>query len=166
MSERFTPTSVLGAVLFVGASLAVSIASGPSQAAGIKDLAGRWSGWGSVKLTNGATEQVKCVATYFLKDTGSGLDQNLRCASSSYKIDAKANYVVSGSSVSGTWEERTHSAKGAVAGSFANDSFRLTVQGETFSANMTMTSSKCKQSISITPQGLDVRSISVGLRKC
>ncbi|KUO62816.1 MAG: hypothetical protein APF80_03825 [Alphaproteobacteria bacterium BRH_c36] len=139
---------------------------GPLAAAGIHDLAGRWSGWGSVKLTNGATEQVKCVATYFIEKAGSTLDQNLRCASASYKIDAKANYSVTGSRVSGSWEERTHSAKGEVAGQVTDNHFKLLVKGDTFTANMTMSSSACKQSISITPQGLNVDSISIGLRKC
>lgn len=138
----------------------------PAQAASLTEMAGRWSGWGSVKLTNGATEQVKCIATYFVKDSGSSLDQNLRCASASYKIDAKANFSVNGTSVVGSWEERTHSAKGDVAGKLTDNGFNLSVTGETFSALMTMTSSKCKQSISIKPEGLDVNSISIGLRKC
>lgn len=163
MSERLRD---LGAMLLASLVIATLVSVAPLKAAGISELAGRWSGWGSVKLTNGATEQVKCVATYFVKDSGAGLDQNLRCASSSYKIDAKANYVVSGNSVSGTWEERTHSAKGAVAGNVQDNLFKLTVQGDSFSANMTLTSTKCKQSINITPQGLDVVSISVGLQKC
>lgn len=129
---------------------------------------------GAVKLTNGGTEQVKCVATYFITEAGSSfiteagssLDQNLRCASASYRIDAKANYSVSVNSVSGSWEEQTHSAKGVVAGNVTDNLFKLRVKGDTFTASMTMSSSECKQSISITPQGLNVDSISIGLRKC
>ncbi|MBU1211515.1 MAG: hypothetical protein KJ587_09615 [Alphaproteobacteria bacterium] len=166
MTVHYTPIWLRGFVRLFCASLAIAAVPAPSVAAGIDDLAGRWSGWGSVKLTNGATEQVKCVATYFIKEAGSSLDQNLRCASASYKIDAKANYNVSGSAVSGSWEERTHSAKGVVAGQVTDNLFKLSVKGDTFSANMTMSSSACKQSISITPQGLNVDSISIGLKKC
>ncbi len=138
----------------------------PVAAANVKNLAGRWSGWGSVKLSNGATEQVKCVATYFVKKAGALINQNLRCASASYKIDAKANYNVKGSALTGEWEERTHSAKGNVQGRMTGDGFQLAVKGETFSARMIVSSSRCKQSINISPRGLDVSRISIGLKKC
>jgi hypothetical protein len=138
----------------------------PVAAGSVKDLAGRWSGWGSVKLSNGATEQVKCVATYFVKNAGALINQNLRCASASYKIDAKANYNVKGNALTGEWEERTHSAKGNVQGRMTGNGFRLAVKGETFSARMIVTSSRCKQSINISPRGLDVSRISIGLKKC
>ena len=51
-------------------ALVVASMAQPVAAGSVKDLAGRWSGWGSVKLSNGATEQVKCVATYFVKNAG------------------------------------------------------------------------------------------------
>jgi hypothetical protein len=157
-----------GLAAIIGIIAAVSFSSGSrsASAAGLAELAGRWSGWGSVKLTNGATEQVKCIATYFVNDAGSSLDQNLRCASASYKIDAKAQFNVEGTSVSGSWEERTHSAKGDVAGQLIDNGLKLSVKGETFSALMTLIASACKQSISITPEGLNVSRISIGLRKC
>lgn len=154
------------AVAITAAPLLVSIGAFPVAAGGVKELAGRWSGWGAVKLSNGATEQVKCVATYFVKNSGARINQNLRCASSSYKIDAKAHYNVNGAALTGEWEERTHSAKGNVLGRVTDDGFRLSVKGETFSANMIVTSSRCKQQISISPKGLNVARISIGLRKC
>lgn len=131
----------------------------------VDNLAGRWSGWGSVQMSNGSTEQVKCVATYFVKNSGGTVDQNLRCASSSYSIDARANYIVNGSALSGSWEERKHSARGDVNGRVTSDGFRLSVKGDTFTANMIVTASSCKQSISIRPQGTNVSQISIGLRR-
>ncbi len=158
--------SVLRVVLLAGGVVAFGFVEMGSVAAGtVKNLAGRWSGWGSVKMSNGSTEQMKCVATYFVKNSGGTIDQNLRCASSSYSIDAKANYVVEGSALTGNWEERKHSAQGAVSGRVTNDGFRLAVRGDTFTANMVVTASSCKQSIRITPQGLNVSQISVGLRR-
>lgn len=171
MPESRKPDCARGSVRLAGFStvlLIAVLASGSAglKAAGIEELSGRWSGWGALRLSNGAVEQVKCVATYFVTEAGSSLDQNLRCASAGYKIDAKANYIVSGGTVRGTWEERTHSARGEVAGNVTNNLFRLTIFGDTFSADMTMSATRCKQSIRISPSGLDIENISIGLEKC
>ncbi|MEQ8825776.1 MAG: hypothetical protein RIC14_15530 [Filomicrobium sp.] len=138
----------------------------PASAGVVEKLKGRWSGWGAIRLTNGTTEQVKCVATYFLKNSRRRVDQNLRCASASYKIDAKAVYQINGRAVTGTWEELSHSAKGDVFGTVSGTGFQLTVRGDTFSAKMVLSSTACKQSINISPRGLNISNISIGLKKC
>ena len=157
---------VFSAIASAAIAAAAVSASAPVSASPLSDLQGRWSGWGSVQMSNGTREQVKCVATYFLKDGGSSVSQNLRCASSSYKIDAAANYVLKGDQVSGRWEERTWSAVGSVSGRMTDKGFNLAIQGQTFSAGMAMMTTSCKQSIQITPQGFGVSRISIGLGKC
>jgi hypothetical protein len=137
-----------------------------AEASPVGDLPGRWSGWGAVTLANGSSEQVKCVATYFVNGGGASVQQNLRCASTSYKIDATANLIVSNGQVTGAWEEKTWSAIGSVAGRMTGNGFNLSIQGDTFSAAMALTTSNCKQSISIMPRGFDVSKISIGLGKC
>jgi hypothetical protein len=153
----------LGAVSLAAAAVCLGAGAG---AATIADLTGRWSGWGSIQMSNGSTEQVKCIATYFAN--GPGLQQNLRCASQSYKIDAVAKLKVVNGVVSGDWEERTYAAAGSVAGRLngANNSFNLSIQGPAFSAAMAVVTNDCKQTISITPQGFDISRISIGLSKC
>jgi len=131
----------------------------------VSDLPGRWTGSGSVVLANGNTEQVKCIATYFTR-SGDGLQQNLRCASASYKIDATANLVVNGSQISGHWEEKTWAATGQVTGKMGDNSLDLSIRGENFTAAMALTTSSCKQSINISPRGFDISKISIGLGKC
>jgi hypothetical protein len=42
----------------------------------------------------------------------------------------------------------------------------LTIQGASFTAGMNVGLSSCKQSITITPKGLEVRRISMNLAKC
>ncbi len=155
-----------GAALFVACAALIFWAGLPAHADPLQDMPGRWSGWGSVKMSNGSDERVKCVATYFIRDGGSAIDQNLRCASPDYKIDAKAHFKVNGSRVVGEWEERTHSAKGQVAGTKTDNGFELAVQGDTFTARLIMTSSACKQSINIRPTGLNITQVAIGLRKC
>jgi hypothetical protein len=137
-----------------------------AMAAPINDLVGRWSGWGSVTMNSGATEQVKCVATYFIESGGTQLKQNLRCASTSYKIDATAKLSNSNGQLTGEWEEKTYAAVGSVAGRFTGNGFNVSIQGPTFTAAMAVTTTNCKQSISITPTGFDISRIHIGLDKC
>lgn len=131
----------------------------------MNDLPGRWSGWGSVQFTNGTSEQLKCVATYFVEG-GKHVRQNLRCANQSYNIDAAANISVTNGKIAGEWEEKKWSKVGAVAGNLNGNVFNLSIQGDTFTANMALSSTPCKQNITITPQGFDVKKISIGLGKC
>jgi hypothetical protein len=146
------------------ASMAGAAHAAPAGPVG--DLPGRWSGTGAVIYQNGESEQVKCVATYFIEPSSGSVRQNLRCASRGYDIDATANLKVNGGQVSGAWEERRWSATGSVAGQLTSDGFNLSIQGDSFSAAMAVTTSSCKQSISITPRGVDITKISIGLGKC
>jgi hypothetical protein len=154
----------------LGAPLALYISAlgawSASAASPFAELPGRWSGWGSVVMSNGSSEQVKCVATYFLQNGGDGVQQNLRCASSNYKIDATASFLLKGTQVTGVWEEKTWSATGDVTGKFNGNAFDLSIRGPHFSAAMAVTTTSCKQSISIAPTGFDISKITIGLGKC
>jgi hypothetical protein len=70
-----------------------------------------------------------------------------------------------GSQVGGSWEEKTYSAKGDVSGRYSGESFALSIQGASFSAAMNVTLSTCKQSLNISPQGLEVTRVSIALAK-
>ncbi len=150
--------------------LAVLPAGGPASPAlsaqSIDGFSGRWSGWGSITMASGAAEQVKCVATYFIKQDGAELIQNLRCASQSFRIDAVANLDVKGDEVSGKWEERTYAAQGSVSGRLTSGGFNLSIQGDNFSAAMRVAMTDCKQSITIAPRGFEISRIAIGLDKC
>ena len=149
------------------AGICVALAGVGSATAGpIDDLTGYWTGNGSVALSNGSTERVKCAVIYKVSEGGSQIRQTMRCASADYKIDALANLRVKGAHVSGDWEERTYSATGQISGRFTGSNFVLSIQGANFSAAMNVSLSNCKQSINISPQGLEVSRISLGLAKC
>ncbi|MGH1417457.1 MAG: hypothetical protein ACRBCJ_01215 [Hyphomicrobiaceae bacterium] len=153
--------SSLAIVAGVIAMTSLSVAANP-----ISKLPGRWTGWGSVTHKGGAKEQLKCVATYFVENSGKDIRQNLRCASKGYKIDAVANFKINSSSVSGNWTERIQSETGTVSGRMTQKGFRLAIRGRDFSAAMTLSTTSCKQSINIAPQGLSITRISIGLAKC
>jgi hypothetical protein len=153
-------------VRVAGLLLAASVVAVPASASPLSDLPGRWSGRGSMVMSNGISEQLKCVATYFVAGGGSSLRQNLRCASTNYKIDVTASLQVNGGRVSGEWHEKIYSADGSATGRVTGTGFNLSIQGERFSAAMLVTTSNCKQSVSITPRGLDVSEITMQLSKC
>ncbi len=149
-----------------------------SPASPMVGIDGRWSGWGSITMEGGSSEQVKCVATYFTKEPGvtteggiskggsAGLQQNLRCASQSFRIDAVANLNVSGNAVTGNWEERTYAAQGSVSGRLTGAGFNLSIQGSNFSAAMMVAIAECKQAITIVPRGFQISRIAISLDKC
>jgi hypothetical protein len=155
----------LKARLLLATAVAVMSGAGQASSGPLSDLHGRWSGWGSIVMNDGSAEQVKCVATYFGKGEA-GLQQNIRCASASFRIDAVANLDVKDGQVSGRWEERMHSAGGTVSGRTTQEGLNVSIRGQDFSAAMVLTASGCNQSINIAPQGIDIQRIAIGLGKC
>lgn len=131
----------------------------------LADLGGYWTGTGSVILANGNKERVKCSVVYKVTEN-TQIRQSLRCASQDYSINALAELTLKGAQVTGSWEEKTYSATGQVRGKYTGNEFRLSIEGGNFTAAMNVNISDCKQSISISPQGLEVNSISLGLAKC
>ena len=137
-----------------------------SHSTPVSDLPGRWSGFGSITMSSGESEQMRCVATYFVEGAGTSVKQNLRCASQGYKIDATANLTVADGRVSGSWEERTWSTTGSITGRVVASGFQLSIDGPGFTAAMAVDSGACKQSIHITPRGFEVAKITMSLGKC
>jgi hypothetical protein len=134
------------------------------QALKTDEFAGYWTGTGEVTLANGATEQLRCVATY--RNMPQQIRQNLRCASQGYSISAIADLTVAGEAITGTWEEKTYAANGAITGRVVNGGMELSIKGPTFTAEMALGHTTCKQAIEITPTGVDVSKITIGLGKC
>lgn len=144
--------------------LAMSVSA--MAASPFEELSGYWTGAGSVTLSSGNTERVKCAVTYRVSEGGGQIKQSIRCASTDYSINASADLRVKGEHVTGSWEEKTYSATGEVSGRYTGSSFVLSIQGANFTAAMNVSVSACKQSINISPKGLDVNRISIGLAKC
>jgi hypothetical protein len=170
---RVTPNAGLfrglGMKPFAGLAAAVLVAAIGSWAASadpIGDLAGFWSGNGAVTLASGNTERVKCQVFYKSTDGNSQLKQTLRCASADYTINSTAELQVKGGQVTGSWEEKTYAAKGDVTGRYSGENFALMIKGASFTATMNVTLSACKQSINITPKGLEVTKVTIALAKC
>src|SRR6202040_3249308 len=73
-----------GAVI---AALVLSTSAGHAQSRPFAGFDGAWSGNGTVSLSDGSSERLRCRADYKIDNTGLALKQTLKCASDSYKFD-------------------------------------------------------------------------------
>jgi hypothetical protein len=156
--------------VFAAAAAALGIGIGmPGNAAKspIQDLAGRWSGSGTVEWKNGKQDAYQCVVTYFLQDAGASLKQTLRCKSpGDHKLELATLMQVSGEQLVGTWEERMSSMTGDVQGRVTKDGFQALAQNRWFQASFDIAMlGGCAQSITIRPSR-EIEVISATLKKC
>ena len=108
MTPANSKLKTLATMLFVllGAGLVMIHArEANAEATAFAGLSGKWSGDGSIVLTKGATERMRCAATYVVGGSGDNLNLKLRCASDSCNFDLRIDLVDTGGSVLGNWSE-------------------------------------------------------------
>jgi hypothetical protein len=153
-------------VLAVGLSLVASQGVAQRAEGPFFGLSGYWSGGGTIALTNGSTERIRCRATYAVNSTGRALNQSLRCASDSYRLEISSNVIFEGGAISGTWSEATHNVSGSVSGRASNTEIHAGVAGGGFTASLSVRTHGNRQSVAIIPHGgTDVASVSITLSK-
>ncbi|MGH6823561.1 MAG: hypothetical protein ACREC4_08750, partial [Methylocella sp.] len=129
-------------------------------------LSGHWSGAGTVTMTNGATERLRCKAAYVVNATGKAVQQTLRCASDSYALEISSNVISEGGSVSGSWAEATRGVAGNISGRASGAEIVANVAGAGFAARLDVRTHGDMQSVTIRPQGdAAVYAVSIALRK-
>jgi hypothetical protein len=143
-------------------SLAASPAS--AQSAPFAGLAGTWSGSGTISLSDGSKERLRCRATYRVSAGDSALQQSLRCASDSYKIELSSDVVNEGGRVSGSWSEASRGIVGTLQGQAHAGRVAVVVDAPGFSATLTLTTTGNRQSVSIVSEG-DIRNVSIAMMK-
>lgn len=163
MGYRIGTTAALAAALiFVAASGRAQRGDGGPFAG----LAGNWSGSGTITVSNGTSERIRCRAKYAVSDGGTGLQQDLRCASDSYKFEVNSNVnTTGGGGIAGSWTELTRNASGNVLGNASSGRIDATVAGVGFSAGLSVTTSGNSQSVTIKPVGTDVTLVSITMRR-
>jgi hypothetical protein len=102
----------------VGAALMLSVSASPAQTQSgpFAGFDGSWSGNGTVSLSDGTTERVRCRAEYRVVGGGTALKQTLLCASDSYKFDLSSNVRSEGDRIVGTWSEASRNINGDLTG--------------------------------------------------
>lgn len=139
----------------------------PGSASPFLGLSGRWSGAGTVTMTSGATERIRCKAAYAVNATGKAVQQTLRCASDSFKLEISSNVVSEGGgSLSGSWAEAARGVSGNISGRASGAEIVANVAGAGFTARLDVRTQGDRQSVTIWPQGgTSVAAVSIALRK-
>jgi hypothetical protein len=151
------------AVLLIGLCLATPRAY--AQSGPFVGMAGSWSGGGKIDLNNGPSERIRCRASYAVGGGGGTLQQQLRCASDSYRFEVSSTVESRGGSLSGSWSEATRNVSGQISGRAAGGHIRARVDAGVFVADLTVNTSGNQQSVAIVPQGTDIRIVAVTMSR-
>jgi hypothetical protein len=143
------------------AALCVS-SSGEAASGPFAALIGSWGGSGSYTLQDGTSEKLRCNAYY----TGGSnqLHIAVRCSGEQNKIEIRSTLTASGTALSGNWEERTYNAEGTVSGRHADNKISLNVSGS-ISGSMNIQYTASRQTVTITLQGIPLKTVSVSLSR-
>ncbi|MGA9444558.1 MAG: hypothetical protein WBV18_14250 [Methyloceanibacter sp.] len=150
--------------VLLATALAGVFMSTPSQlasASAVDGLLGSWRGSGTAKYTSGS-ERLSCNA--YFRGGGSSLGLSVICNSPTSKVHIRSNLRVSGSKVSGSWEERTFNAAGRASGSVTPGRLSIRISG-TVNGSMTINYTKSRQSVSISMTGTSLRGVSMALNR-
>jgi len=148
----------------------VGIAYAPATSLGqsaqpFAGMSGVWAGKGTISLEGGAREAIRCRATYAVRSDGNALQQTLRCASDSYKIELTSNVVASNGRLTGTWSEATRNVSGDVEGTTSGGRFQVVVRAGSFSANLALTTRGNSQAVVITSEGGEFKGANITLAR-
>lgn len=133
----------------------------------ITRLAGRWAGEASIVPPSGPSRNFNCVVVYRAAGDGSQLRQKLRCKNGDYKLEAATLLKISGSEVTGQWEDPVNAIGGDVKGVVTDSGFDVQLGGRFFQAKLEVNGSGCEQQVKLTPVNADyIKELSANLRKC
>jgi len=136
-----------------------------SSSSPFEGFAGIWSGSGTIALSNGRTERLRCEAAYTVASAGSSLRQNLNCRSDSYVFELRTEVDYEGGRISGRWSETSRNLVGRISGQVRNRQIEAIAEGSGFSAVIEMSTSGRRQSVGIRSQGTELSRIAVELTR-
>ena len=128
-------------------------------------LSGKWTGDGSIALSSGTTERLRCDATYVESGGGDNLDQSLRCASDSYNFDLHISLVDSAGAILGNWSELSRNIQGGISGHDSKGLIQVTARGPSFTAAVTVATHGTEQSVKIRAPSGDLSQVTITLHR-
>ena len=148
----------------VGAALMLSVTAGHAQSGPFAGFNGAWSGNGTVALSDGTTERIRCKADYKVDGSGLALKQTLRCASDSYKFDLSSDVTSQGNRISGNWSEASRNIFGNLQGTAGGGQIEVFVEDSGFAANLTLRTNGNRQTVQISSKG-EIRGVNITMVK-
>jgi hypothetical protein len=152
---------LLGSLLFLSAG-------GPSEARSrgpFEGFAGAWAGEGTIDLSSGATERLRCRSTDAVGGAGDTLNMDLDCKSDTYAFSLRVNATNDGGRLVGAWTEVTRGIQGGIEGQAANGKIQATVRGQAFTAAVAITTRNSRQSVTIRSAGQQLSAVSITLHR-
>jgi hypothetical protein len=149
----------------MSAALLLSVSASHAQSSGpFAGFDGSWSGSGTVALSDGTTERIRCKADYKVNASGLGLKQNLHCASDSYKFDLSSDVTSQGDRISGNWSEKSRNIFGNLQGTAGGGQIDVFVEASGFAANLNLRANGNKQVVQIDSKG-EIRGVTITMTK-
>ena len=148
----------------IGAALMLSASAGYAQSGPFAGFDGTWSGNGTVALSDGTIERIRCKADYKVNGNGLGLKQNLHCASDSYKFDLSSDVTSQGDRISGNWSEASRNVFGYLQGTAGGGRIEVFVEASGFAANLILTTTGNRQTVNISSKG-EIRGVNITMVK-
>ncbi len=161
VSTWFVQTIKIAAV---SAALMWSVSASQAQSGPFAGFDGTWTGNGTVALSDGTTERIRCKADYKVNGSGLGLKQSLRCASDSYKFDLSSDVTSQGDRISGNWSEASRNVFGNLQGTAGGGQIDVFVEAAGFAASLTLRTSGNKQTVQISSKG-EIRGVNITMVK-
>jgi hypothetical protein len=151
--------SALILLLSVSPGLAQRGPEGPFAA-----LPGSWAGTGTITMSSGAKERIRCEGDYRLQSRTS-VRLQLTCASDSYRFELRSETIAVDQTLTGTWTELTRRVSGQIFGRWAGPRIEIRAESQTFSALLDMTTRGNRQSVLIRSPGSEMSAVSISLSR-
>jgi hypothetical protein len=164
-STKFMLRALLAAAtaLFAGGEL---LAQAPKLVPKpFESMAGTWTGTGTVTLGKGEKERIRCRVSYAVSQDANRVEQELRCASDSYKFELSADITYVGGFINGRWSERTQRTSGTISGRATTGLIEALAESSGFAAFFTMTTRGDQQTVKIESKSSEVSDVTITLRK-
>ncbi len=158
--RRAAPVLLVTAAL-VGLTLITPTKPVEANPSPFDTLLGSWRGSGKILLDSGP-ERLSCNAYY--TGGGSQLGLAIRCKSETSNVEIRSKLSLSGNRLTGNWEERTYNARGAASGTARQGRLAIRVTGSV-TGSMIVNYSRTSQSVSISTQGIALKSVSINLTR-
>ena len=161
LNTRRRATYVGLAMVLVTSSLCPASAMGA-----FAGFPGTWTGSGSILMTDGSRETIRCRADYLTAAAEDALNIHVTCASDSYKVDIVADVTARDGVLSGSWRETTRQVEGDVSGRIPR-SGQMQASLAAFGGGIQLgaTTNGKRQAITLRSQGTDVAGADITLRR-
>lgn len=167
-SYRFGLGAFVGALLAsIALDSSVPARTQPAEATinPFDNMSGAWSGTGSITLGSGDKERIRCRVTYKVDNGGTRVEQDLRCASDSYKFELSSDIYYANGHITGHWNETSRRTNGTISGRATPGRIEALAETSGFAALFTVVTRGDNQSVRIESKSYEISDVTITLRR-